>query len=78
MEFLLLWVDDLDDAIGALRHLAPRILGFIVALALFAATGFALIVAPHVALAAFAVLGSASLIEIARRRIRGVAQRDPH
>ncbi|HEY5810411.1 MAG TPA: hypothetical protein VIT67_20750 [Povalibacter sp.] len=68
MEFLLLWVDDLDDAIGALRHLAPRILGLLVALALFAATGFALIVAPPTALAVVGLVLSASLIEINRRR----------
>ena len=37
MEFLLLWVDDLDDAIGALRHLAPKILGFLFAAGLFVA-----------------------------------------
>lgn len=46
MEFLLLWVDELDDALGALRHLAPRIAGFLTALALFAATGCALVLAP--------------------------------
>ncbi len=28
MEFLLLWADNLDDALGALRHLAPKILSF--------------------------------------------------
>ena len=38
MEFLLLWVDDLDDALGALRHLAPKILGFLFAVALFVGT----------------------------------------
>jgi hypothetical protein len=55
MEFLLLWADELDDALAVLRHYAPRILGFIVALGLFAGTGFALMRAPHVTLAAFAV-----------------------
>ncbi len=68
MEFLLLWIDELDDAIGALRHLAPKLLGFVVALALFAATGFALIVAPHITLAILAVALSALLIESARQR----------
>ena len=52
MEFLLLWVDELDDALGAVRHLAPRIVGFLIALALFAATGFALVLAPEITLAA--------------------------
>ena len=37
MEFLLLWADNLDDALGALRHLAPKILRFLIAFALFAA-----------------------------------------
>ena len=44
MEFLLLWVDDLDDAMGALRHLrAEASSASCCALALFAATGFALV-----------------------------------
>ena len=68
MEFLLLWADELDDALAVLRHYAPRILGFVVALALFAATGFALMLAPHVTLGAFAVILSGSLFETLRRR----------
>ncbi|MFL6616973.1 MAG: hypothetical protein ACJ8MH_00140 [Povalibacter sp.] len=75
MEFLLLWIDDLDDALCALRHLAPRIVGFLVAVALFAATCFALIAVPQLTLGILAVVGSASLIEIARRRFRSFAQR---
>jgi len=39
MEFLLLWADELDDALAVLRHYAPRILGLLVALALFAPIG---------------------------------------
>lgn len=81
MEFMLLWIDDLDDALGALRHLAPRILsrilGFLAATALFAVTGFALVFAPHVALALIAVVLCASLLEaVRRRRMRVVAARD--
>lgn len=68
MEFLLLWADELDDALAVLRHYAPRILGLIAALALFAATGFFLILAPHVTLAVFAVILSAALCESLRRR----------
>ena len=46
------------------------------ALALFAATGFALIFAPHVTLAAFAVVLSATLFEsLRRRRARTAADR---
>jgi hypothetical protein len=68
MEFLLLWADNLDDALGALRHLAPKILGFIAAFALFAATGFALVLAPEAALGVVVLIMSASLIEAVRRR----------
>ena len=68
MEILLLWADELDDALAVLRHYAPRILGLIAALALFAATGFFLILAPHVTLAVFAVILSATLFESLRRR----------
>ena len=73
MEFLLLWADNLDDALGALRHLAPKILGFIAAFALFAATGFALVLAPETALGVIALIMSASLIEAVRRRRTAVS-----
>jgi len=68
MEFLLLWMDNLDDALGALRHLAPRIAGFVFAIALFVATGFALVASTQITLAAIAVIASATLIESSRRR----------
>lgn len=68
MEFLLLWIDELDDALGALRHLAPKILGFIVAAALFAGTCVALVRAPQIALVTIAFVLSASLVESYRRR----------
>jgi hypothetical protein len=68
MEFLLLWVDELDDALSALRHLAPRIVGLLIALALFAATGFALVLAPQITLAGVAGVASVSLFEVLRRR----------
>jgi len=68
MEFLLLWIDDLDDAMGAVRHLAPKILGLLLAIALFAATGLALSFAPHATLALTALVLSASLLETVRRR----------
>ena len=72
MEFLLLWADNLDDALGALRHLAPKILGFIAAFALFAATGFALVLAPEAALGVIGLVMSASLVEAVRRRRNAV------
>ena len=68
MEFMLLWMDNLDDAMGALRHLAPRIFGFLFAIALFVATGVALVVSPQTTLAILAVTSSVALIEVARRR----------
>jgi len=77
MEFLLLWVDELDDAIGALRHLLPQILGFLVATALFIATGVAMLVAPQVTLLVAALVFCASALEVARRRrIRMAARRE--
>lgn len=68
MENMLLWIDDLDDALGALRHLAPKILGFLLAVVLFAATGFALSFAPQTTLAVAGIVLSASLFETVRRR----------
>ena len=73
MEILLLWADELDDALAALRHYAARILGLFVAIALFAATGFALMYAPQLTLAVFAVVLSATLFEALRRRIARVS-----
>jgi hypothetical protein len=77
MEFLLLWADDLDDAVGIVRHYAPRILGLLVALGLFAATCFALILAPHVTLTLLAVALSATLIEAVRRLRSHLATSSP-
>lgn len=68
MEFLLLWIDDLDDAFGALRHLAPKILAMIGALALFAGTCIALARLPQIALLMIAFVLSVSLVEGYRRR----------
>jgi hypothetical protein len=73
MEFLLLWADELDDVLAVLRHYAPRILGLLVALALFAATGFALMLAPHLTLGAFGVVLSGMLFETLRRRRARIA-----
>lgn len=68
MEFLLLWADNLDDAMGAVRHLAPKILSFLAAFALFALTGFALMLAPQATLAVIGLMLSVPLIEHIRRR----------
>ena len=76
MEFLLLWADNLDDALCALRHLAPKILSFVAAFVLFGATGFALVMAPEVTLAAIGLVMSATLIEGARRRRTSAVSND--
>jgi len=68
MEFLLLWADNFDDAIHALRHLAPKILALLLAFSLFALTGIALIHSPNGALAALGLVLSAGLVEAVRRR----------
>ncbi|PZN32228.1 MAG: hypothetical protein DIU71_08085 [Proteobacteria bacterium] len=73
MEFLLLWIDELDDFLGTLRHVAPAILRFLSALALFAGAAVALVNFPHPMLAGLAVLLSAALLEAARRRVRAAA-----
>jgi predicted Na+-dependent transporter len=74
MEFMLLWADDLDDALCALRHLAPKILGFVAAFALFAATGFALLRAPQATtLGVIGLVLSAALITGVRRRRAAMA-----
>ena len=74
MEFLLLWVDELDDVVGALRHLAPKILGFLAAVLLFVGTALALSLAPQATLGVVGAVLSASLIEAVRRR--RIASRD--
>ena len=68
MEFLLLWADNIDDAVGALRHLAPKVLALLAAISLFALTGIALVRAPEATLAAIGLVLSVSLIETIRRR----------
>ena len=68
MEFILLWIDELDDTFSAMRHLAPKILGLLCAVALFAGTVLALTFHPHVTLGFLAVVLSASLAEATRRR----------
>jgi hypothetical protein len=76
MEFLLLWVDNLDDSVHALRHLAPKIFGLLLALSLFVLTGIALVRAPHVGLAAIGLVLSATLIEVKRRKAQEMTQRE--
>lgn len=77
MEFILLWIDELDDAVGALRHLAPKLLGLLCAIALFAGTVLALSLYPHVTLGFLAVVLSGSLAETARRRRALASETNP-
>lgn len=69
MEDLLLVLDDLDDAVAVARHLAPRLLGFIAALALFSLTVLSFLFLPKVTLAATGVLLSIVLIDRVARRV---------
>lgn len=68
MEFLLLWADELDDALGALRHLWPQIVDFMIATLLFAMTGFGLVLATETTVIGVIVLLSAMLLELLRQR----------
>jgi hypothetical protein len=68
MEFLLLWIDDLDDAVCALRHLAPKIVGLLFAIALFVGTTLVLSLSPQFTLVVAALVLSVSLFETVRRR----------
>lgn len=68
MEFLLLWADEIDDAMGVLRHLAPRALGLILAAMLLLATAVALTLAPELTLGIGGLVLSGSLLALVRRR----------
>jgi hypothetical protein len=68
MEFLLLWADELDDALGALRHLWPQIVDFLLAALLFVMTGFGLLLATQTTLIAVALVLSVTLLEMLRQR----------
>jgi hypothetical protein len=69
MEIFLQWYDDLDDLMGAVRFAWPRILGFLLAVTLFAATGWACILLPKVFLTVAAALVSFFLVELIRNRL---------
>jgi hypothetical protein len=57
MEILLLWIDELDDAVGVLRHLAPKLLAFLGTVAVLAGAAYAVRWVPQ---ASAAVLNLAS------------------
>jgi hypothetical protein len=66
MENLLLVLDELDDIVTTACHLAPRLLGFLAALALFGLTVLSFLFLPKLTLGALGVLLSVALIERAR------------
>lgn len=68
MEVLLLWADNLDDAVCAARHLGPKILALLTAVSLFALTAFALVLAPQATLGGIGLVLSAFLVETIRHR----------
>jgi hypothetical protein len=68
MEFLLLWADELDDALGALRHLWPQVVDFLTATLLFAMTGFGLMLATQATVFAVVAVVAATLLEVSRHR----------
>lgn len=46
MEFLLQWADDLDDALSALGHMAPRVTGAIIGVVMLVASVLSLVLLP--------------------------------
>jgi hypothetical protein len=69
MENLLLVLDDLDDVVGAARHLAPRLLGLMAALALFGLTVMCFLLAPWITVGALGVLLAVVLLDRVGRRL---------
>lgn len=69
MENLLLVLDEIDDVVGAARHIAPYLLGFLFAVALFCATVAAFLFIPRVTVACIGVLASIFLIDRCVRRL---------
>lgn len=69
MENLLLVLDEIDDLVGAARHIAPYLFGFLIAVALFCATVAAFLYVPRITVAAVGVLFSIFLIDRCVRRL---------
>lgn len=69
MENLLLVLDELDDAVAVVRHTAPRLIGFLAALALFALTVLSFLFAPKITLGVLGILLSVVLLERFRQRL---------
>jgi hypothetical protein len=69
MENWLLALDELDDAVCVARHVAPRLLGFIAALLVFALTVVSFLFVPKITLAATGVLLTIALVDRVRRRL---------
>lgn len=69
MEFLLLWIDELDDLVGVVRHIAPKLLALLWALLSFLMTVLAFTLAPQVMLGTMGLLLVIPSIEAVRRRL---------
>jgi hypothetical protein len=69
MEVFLLLLDELDDVAGVVRHVWRRVLGLLIALALFFATGWLVLHQPLLSLVTVAAALSFALLEFVRRRM---------
>jgi hypothetical protein len=68
MEVFLLLLDELDDAVGVVRHVWRRVLSFLIALGLFFATGWLVLLLPPLSACGLGAALSLILLELARRR----------
>ncbi len=75
MENILLVLDEVDDIVATARHLAPRLLGFLAALAVFGLTVLSFLFLPKLTLGALGVLLSVALIERARTYVLPMLRR---
>jgi hypothetical protein len=69
MEVFLLLLDELDDVAGVIRHVWRRVMGLLLALALFCATGWLLLHQPLLSAVGVAAVLSFALLERVRRRL---------
>ena len=75
MDNILLVLDEVDDIVATARHLAPRLLGFLAALAVFGLTVLSFLFLPKLTLGALGVLLSVALIERARTYVLPMLRR---
>lgn len=68
MEVFLLLLDELDDVAGVIRHVWRRVFGFMLAAALFCATGWVVLHQPLLSAIGVAAVLSFALLDLVRRR----------